>query len=88
MLGSWHRAEQLRAECTVVVYDRPGSVGGRPSAGFDCEWVRVPQLDISSTDIRARVAAGRPIDGLVPPAVIEYIGAHGLYMVPDEAIAR
>jgi nicotinate-nucleotide adenylyltransferase len=35
--------------------------------------------DISSTDIRARARAGRPLAGLVPPEVDAYIRRHGLY---------
>jgi len=35
--------------------------------------------DISSTDIRARARAGRPLAGLVPPEVNDYIRRHGLY---------
>lgn len=35
--------------------------------------------DVSSTEIRRRAAAGEPLDGLVPPAVRDYIAAHQLY---------
>jgi nicotinate-nucleotide adenylyltransferase len=35
--------------------------------------------DVSGTAIRARRAAGEPIDGLVPPIVQQYIEQHGLY---------
>jgi nicotinate-nucleotide adenylyltransferase len=38
-----------------------------------------PTPDISSTDIRARARAGRPLAGLVPPEVDSYIRRHGLY---------
>ena len=38
-----------------------------------------PMLDVASTTIRSRVAAGLPIDGLVPPAVARYIDEAGLY---------
>lgn len=46
------------------------------------EKVRVldmPALDISSSDIRARVAQGRPVGYLVPSAVERYIRQHHLY---------
>jgi nicotinate-nucleotide adenylyltransferase len=38
-----------------------------------------PTPDVSSTDIRARARAGRPLAGLVPPEVDDYIRRHGLY---------
>jgi len=39
----------------------------------------VPQLEISSTDLRRRVAEGKPIKYQVPEAVEQYIMEHGLY---------
>jgi nicotinate-nucleotide adenylyltransferase len=41
--------------------------------------------DISSTDIRARARAGRPLAGLVPPEVDDHIRRHGLYGAPPGA---
>jgi nicotinate-nucleotide adenylyltransferase len=41
--------------------------------------VDVPRLDISSTDIRGRLAAGRSVAGLVPLAVVTEIARRGLY---------
>jgi len=41
-----------------------------------------PNLDVSATEIRRRVAAGESIDGLVAPAVARYIEAHHLYRQP------
>jgi nicotinate-nucleotide adenylyltransferase len=37
------------------------------------------RIDVSSTEIRDRVRAGRSIHGFVTDAVAEYIGSHGLY---------
>ena len=42
----------------------------------------LPMLDIASTDIRARVAAGRDLSALVPDGVARYIEAHQLYQCP------
>jgi nicotinate-nucleotide adenylyltransferase len=78
-LDTWKRPEVLRARSTIVVHDRPGSAGGVPPAGWSHQRVELPQFDVSSTDLRARVRDGRPIDGLVAPAVARHIRARGLY---------
>ena len=41
--------------------------------------VECPAIDISATDIRARVSRGEPIEKLVPPRIAEYIHEKGLY---------
>ena len=38
-----------------------------------------PAIELSSTDVRAAVADGFPIEGAVPPAVAAYIHTHNLY---------
>lgn len=78
-LPTWERVEEVRALATVVVVTRPGAEEGEPPAGWD--WVRVetPRLDVSSTDLRARVVEGRPLDFLLPAPVIDRIEALGLY---------
>jgi nicotinate-nucleotide adenylyltransferase len=47
----------------------------------------VPQLDISATVLRTRVASSLPIRYLVPDTVVEYILEHGLYHIPDAGLA-
>jgi nicotinate-nucleotide adenylyltransferase len=44
--------------------------------------VQTPLIDISSTDIRRRIAAGLPIDFLVPEAVLAIIRGTGVYGIP------
>ena len=39
----------------------------------------MPNLEISSTDLRARAADGRPLDYLVPEAAVHVLRARGLY---------
>jgi nicotinate-nucleotide adenylyltransferase len=42
----------------------------------------VSPLDISSTAVRERIAAGLPLDGYLLPAVADYVRQHGLYAAP------
>jgi nicotinate-nucleotide adenylyltransferase len=58
---------------------RRRGVGGEPPPGWSWTRVEVPRLEVSSTDLRARVADGRPLDYLLSAEVIETIAARGLY---------
>lgn len=79
-MATWRRLEDTKALATIVVVERAGDLDVHPPGdGWRVDHVRVPRLDIASTDLRARLAAGRPVDGLVPPAVIAEIRARGLY---------
>jgi nicotinate-nucleotide adenylyltransferase len=79
-MHTWKRLEETRDLATIVVVERLGDAHAEPpGAGWKVERVAIPRLDVSSTDIRERLASGRPIDGLVPPAVVHAIDAHGLY---------
>lgn len=78
-LGSWERVGEVRAGVTLVVVTRPGVESVLPPSPWRTCSVAVPGLDVSSSDLRARVAAGRPIDGLVPPAAVRQIRRLGLY---------
>jgi nicotinate-nucleotide adenylyltransferase len=79
-METWRRLDETRRLATIVVIERAGDRHASPhGAGWVVERVSVPRLDISSSDIRDRLARGRPIDGLVPAAVIDRIRARGLY---------
>lgn len=86
--GEWERSAELLALCQVIAASRPGfplSAGEmrrNNATGRRLDNVHVmeiPALAISSTDVRRRVAEGRPIRYLVPDAVEAYIAKHGLY---------
>ena len=81
-LDTWHRPYDVARLATTVVVDRGGREGGRPPAGWPHEVVDVPALEISSSDIRYRVATGRPIRGLVPGVIADRIEMQGLYRRP------
>jgi len=77
-IPTWRRAERLAELARVVVVDRPGS----PEVilpGFDVEYVTMPALGISSTELRARIAAGRSVDWLVPEGVQSVLARWRLY---------
>jgi len=78
-LPSWERVDEVRRLATIVVASRPGAEEGRPPPGWD--WIRIetPRLEVSSTDLRARIRDGRPLDYLLTPAVIDCIRARRLY---------
>jgi|SRR3954468_324161 nicotinate-nucleotide adenylyltransferase len=79
-MGTWRRLEETRELATVVVVERAGDVHAEPPGpGWRVERVAIPRLDIASTDLRERLRAGRPVDGLVPPAVVRTIHRRGLY---------
>lgn len=79
-MPTWRKLEETRDLATLVIVERAGDAHAEaPSPGWQVERVTIPRLDISSSDLRARLAAGRPIDGLVPAPVVRAIAARGLY---------
>jgi nicotinate-nucleotide adenylyltransferase len=71
--GTWREPDEIRRLADLAVLDR-----AHHDTGHD--WPVVRRLvDISSTDLRARVATGRSIRYLTPDPVCDYIATHGLY---------
>ena len=70
LFDKWYRADDIRNQYQIIVYPRRGCKGG-----ID----RLELIDISSTEIRDCIQAGKPINHLVPKAVAEYIKEHELY---------
>lgn len=64
----WLGWDRITALATVVVMGR---------AGFDGPQVQLP--DVSSSGVRARLAAGQAVDHLLDHAVVDYIREHNLY---------
>ena len=77
-LTTWERHEEVVTLSRLVVVDRPGEPVELP-AGFDWLRVEVPRLEVSSTDLRARVRDGRPLDYLVTEPVLGIIALRKLY---------
>jgi nicotinate-nucleotide adenylyltransferase len=78
-MPSWRRLDDTRSLATVVVIERDGEHAEPPGPGWRVEHLSIPRLDVSSTAVRERLAQGRPIDGLVPGAVVRAIRERGLY---------
>ena len=75
-LPQWREPAEVAALAEVVVLSRTGSGGTGAAAGRAIDTRRV---DVSSTEIRARVAAGKPIRGFVSEPVAAYIEGRRLY---------
>ena len=73
----WVGWRKLKRLCTIAAVRRPGERRMRTERGI--RWLEMPAMDVSSSDIRARLAAGRSVRYLVPQAVERYIHRHRLY---------
>ena len=73
-LGSWYKSDRVRelAELAVV-----------PRDGLEIEdglRVQMVPVEVASTEIRRRLAAGETVADMVPPDVVAYISQRGLYV--------
>ena len=78
-LGTWSRPDVVARLATLVVVSRGGSPAVELGPPWRVEQVRIPALEISSSDLRARAADGRPLDHLIPMPAIACIRERGLY---------
>jgi nicotinate-nucleotide adenylyltransferase len=85
-LEGWREPRRLVELARLGIAARPGTALDEAEAALDrlggaerAEIVRMPEIGVSSTGIRRRVAAGRPIRHLVPDAVVDLIAERGLY---------
>jgi nicotinate-nucleotide adenylyltransferase len=74
----WREPARVLGLATLVVLTRDA---GDEGPVLPASALRLPtrRVDVSSTEIRARAAAGRSLRGFVPEPVAAYIAAHGLY---------
>ena len=85
-LPTWHEPGQLMPLCRLAVVTRPHyavdlSALERVLPGLTqrLDWIEMPALDISSSDLQRRVREGRSIRYQTPDAVVRYIATHHLY---------
>ena len=79
-LPGWHRWKELFGLARFAVFARPGE-GAGPEGVPEGGVIRVPMepMAVSASTIRARLARGESVAGLVPAPVLAYIQQHGLY---------
>jgi nicotinate-nucleotide adenylyltransferase len=81
---TWRAWDEIKALATVVGYHRHGAGGGKGGEEAGVLRVPVPLMEVSSTEIRRRIAAGEPIRYLVPADVEAILLREGLYSGRDE----
>jgi len=86
-LDRWRDVQRFHEYCELAIAHRPGEAmdEGRLRRLLDgmaitYEFMLIPQLDISSSDIRSRLKAGKPVRYLCPDPVVEYIHENKLYV--------
>jgi nicotinate-nucleotide adenylyltransferase len=86
-LPSWYDPQRILAQARLGVMQRKGWEADLdaleqilPGISGCVDWLDVPQLGISSTEIRRRIRDGLPIRYLVPPPVEAYVRANRLHM--------
>jgi nicotinate-nucleotide adenylyltransferase len=78
-LDTWRDVGALAAMVRLVIVDRGGIDRGTDPDGWQVERLRIPALDVSSSELRDRLAAGRSVDFLIPEPAILCIERLGLY---------
>jgi nicotinate-nucleotide adenylyltransferase len=78
-LPTWRHQADLQQSVILAVVDRPGATEEPPPPGWQAVSVPVAPFDVSSTELRGRLEAGQPVDGLVPEGVIRCIRGRNLY---------
>jgi nicotinate-nucleotide adenylyltransferase len=84
-LHTWRESDEILRLATIGVAARarpdpdatPFDTAALPVGSWRA--VELPNMPVSATQVRARVAAGQGIDRLVPPGVASYIARHHLY---------
>jgi nicotinate-nucleotide adenylyltransferase len=93
-LPLWHKINDLLSECNICVMNRGGyekpnfdSLRGKLSpehiANLKKNMLETPLLEISSTEIRKRLAEEQDVSELLPPTVLSYINKRKLYTPND-----
>ena len=85
-LRTWRQPDRIADLARIILVSRAGVALVPELQMLVAKSIEVTRVDVSATEIRARLAAGHPIRYLVPPAVEAIILERGLYLTP--ALAR
>jgi nicotinate-nucleotide adenylyltransferase len=80
-LDTWERVDEVRRATTIAIVERGGVARAPDPEGWKVVRVSMPAIDLSSSELRARFADGRPVDFLIPGPAIDRIRRLGLYAV-------
>lgn len=92
---TWKDYKELLSICHFIAATRPGYSleklkdtisAASPDALRNIQVLEIPGMQISSTLIRSRVSAGKPIKYLTPDSVTEYISKNSLYRNEQERV--
>jgi nicotinate-nucleotide adenylyltransferase len=97
-LARWRRIEELLDLCRICIlyragFDTPsfhhleGKLSPRHISQLMGDVIPTPLVDVSSTQIREKIAHGRDVSELLSPAVWEFIRENGLYGCPNPHIS-
>lgn len=79
-IATWHQAERIAELATIVVLARGDDASAtRGATAMPIVRIASRRVDVSSSEIRARVRAGLPLTGFVTEAVADYIRSAALY---------
>lgn len=82
---TWYRGTELARRIEIAVVGRPGTDRRDVDAVIpSARWLEMPQLDLSSTALRAWIGRGFSARFLVPDPVLEVARANSLYSNPAQ----
>lgn len=80
-LDRWRQPEKVASMAVLLVYERPGFpvTGHPPQIKADVRAIQGAPMTVCSSKIRRNIREKKNVSELVPPRVLSYIQAHGLY---------
>ena len=85
-LPRWHQASELLTLARLAVAARPGAQLQRqqldqlmPGLSRWVDWLPMPPVDLSASELRTKLSRGKDTAADLPPAALTYIRRHNLY---------